>query len=106
VGAFALGNSLDVGGERFGIAPLETFIALPQSRSCVSVLRPDLSPKEKEKLAKKVLKLAARKGKLAITPAATEEIVMSNLQCISKNCPMLLFSEPLSRAINLYFGEE
>jgi hypothetical protein len=74
--------------------------------SCVSVLRPDLSPKEKEKLAKKVLKLAARKGKLAITPAATEEIVMSNLQCISKNCPMLLFSEPLSRAINLYFGEE
>jgi hypothetical protein len=74
--------------------------------SCVSVLRPDLSPREKELLAKKVLKLVARTGKLAITPAATEEIVMSNVQCISKNCPMLLFSEQLSREINLYFGEE
>jgi hypothetical protein len=31
VGGCALGNSPDVGGERFGIAPLETFIALPQS---------------------------------------------------------------------------
>jgi len=74
--------------------------------SCVSVLRPDLSPREKEALAKKVLKLAARKGRLAITPAAAQEIVLANIQCISKNCPMLLFSEPLSREINLYFGEE
>ena len=31
VGGCALGNSPDFGGERFGIAPLETFIALPQS---------------------------------------------------------------------------
>jgi len=31
VGGCALGNSPDVGGERFGIALLETFIALPQS---------------------------------------------------------------------------
>ena len=31
VGGCALGNSSDVGSERFGIAPLETFIALPQS---------------------------------------------------------------------------
>ena len=31
VGGCALGNSPDVGGERFGIAPLKTFIALPQS---------------------------------------------------------------------------
>ena len=31
VGGCALGNSSDVGSERFGIAPLEAFIALPQS---------------------------------------------------------------------------
>ena len=31
VGGCALGNRPDVGGERFGIARLETFIAFPQS---------------------------------------------------------------------------
>jgi hypothetical protein len=31
VGGCALGNRPDVGGERYGIAPLETFVALPQS---------------------------------------------------------------------------
>ena len=44
--------------------------------------------------------------RLAITPAQAQEIVLSNVQCIAKNCPMLLFSEPLSRELNLYFGEE
>ena len=31
VGCGALGNSPDVGSEHFGIAPLQTFVALPQS---------------------------------------------------------------------------
>jgi hypothetical protein len=75
--------------------------------ACAALLRPDLSPAGKEKLAKKILKVAESKDlRLAITPAQAQEIVLSNVQCIAKNCPMLLFSEPLSRELNLYFGEE
>lgn len=75
--------------------------------ACAALLRPDLSPAGKEKLAKKILKMAESKDhRLGITPAQAQEIVLSNLQCIAKNCPILLFSEPLSREINLFFGEE
>jgi hypothetical protein len=75
--------------------------------ACASLLRPDLSPAGKEKLAKKIVKMAESKDhRLGITPAQAQEIVLSNLQCIAKNCPMLLFSEPLSREINLFFAEE
>jgi hypothetical protein len=73
--------------------------------ACASLLRPDLSPAGKEKLAKKIVKMAESKDhRLGITPAQAQEIVLSNVQCIAKNCPMLLFSEPLSREINLFFG--
>jgi hypothetical protein len=75
--------------------------------ACASLLRPDLSPAGKEKLAKNILKMADSKDhRLGITPAQVQEIVLSNVQCIAKNCPMLLFSEPLSRELNLFFGEE
>jgi cAMP phosphodiesterase len=75
--------------------------------ACASLLRPDLSPAGKEKLAKKILQMADSKDhRLGITPAQVQEIVLSHTQCIAKNCPMLLFSEPLSREINLFFGEE
>jgi hypothetical protein len=75
--------------------------------ACAALLRPDLSPAGKQKLAKKILKMAESEGhRLAISPAQAQEIVLSNTQCIAKNCPMLLFSEPLSREINLFFGEE
>lgn len=75
--------------------------------ACAALLRPDLSPAGKEELAKKILKMAESEGpSLGITPAQAQEIVMSNVQCIAKNCPMLIFAEPLSREINLLFGEE
>jgi hypothetical protein len=75
--------------------------------ACAALLRPDLGPAGKQKLANKILKMAESEGhRLAISPAQAQEIVLSNTQCIAKNCPMLLFSEPLSREINLFFGEE
>lgn len=75
--------------------------------ACAALLRPDLSPADKQKLAKKILKMAESEDhRLGITPAQAQEIVLSNTQCIAKNCPMLLFSEPLSREINLFFAEE
>jgi hypothetical protein len=93
--------------ERFNESLVKCRDRVLTSWACASLLRPDLSPAGKEKLAKKILKMAESKDhRLGITPAQAQEIVLSNVQCIAKNCPMLLFSEPLSREINLFFGEE
>jgi len=42
---------------------------------------------------------------LAITPAQARETVLAHCQCIARNCPLLVFDEPLSREINALFGE-
>jgi hypothetical protein len=75
--------------------------------ACASILRPDLTPARKEKLAKKILKMAESKDhRLGITPAQAQEIVLGHTQCLGKNCPMLIFAEPLSRELNSFFSEE
>jgi hypothetical protein len=77
------------------------------SWACASLLRPDLSPAGKEKLAKKILKMAESEGhRLGITPAQAQEIVLSNVQCIAKNCPLLIFADPLARELNAFFQED
>jgi hypothetical protein len=53
---------------------LSVAMAVGQNVASFSWLQRDMShTAKKELLAKKVLKLVARTGKLAITPAATEE---------------------------------
>lgn len=75
--------------------------------ACAALLRPDLSPAGKEKLAKKILKMAESKDhRLGITPAQAQEIVLSNVQCIAKNCPLLIFADPLARELNAFFQED
>lgn len=75
--------------------------------ACASQLRPDLTPRGKEKLAKRTLRVAeSEDNKVGITPAQAQEIVLAHIQCISKNCPMLIFAEPLSRELNMFFGED
>jgi hypothetical protein len=75
--------------------------------ACAALLRPDLSPAGKEKLAKKILKTAESKDhKLGITPAQAQEIVLSNVQCIAKNCPLLIFADPLARELNAFLQED
>ncbi len=74
---------------------------------CAALLRPDLNPQGKQKLAKRILKVAESEDhKVGITPAQAQEIVLAHIQCISKNCPMLIFAEPLSRELNMFFGED
>jgi hypothetical protein len=75
--------------------------------ACAALLRPDLSPAGKEKLAKKILKMAESKDhKLGITPAQAQEIVLPNIQCIARNCPLLIFADPLARELNAFFQED
>lgn len=73
--------------------------------ACASMLRPDLSPQGKERLAERFLKVAdAQDDNLGITPAQTQEIMLDHIQCIKANCPLLIFAEPLSRALNKFLG--
>jgi len=75
--------------------------------ACAALLRPDLSPAGKEKLAKKILKMAESEDhRMGITPAQAQEIVLSNVQCIAKNCPLLIFADPLARELNAFFHED
>ena len=77
------------------------------ARACVSLLRPDLNSQDKEKLAKRILRVTESEDhRLSITPAQAQEIVLGHIQCISKNCPMLIFAEPLSRELNTFCGED
>lgn len=74
---------------------------------CASLLRPDLRPQGKQRLAQRILRVAESEDhRLGITPAQAQEIVLGHIQCISKNCPMLIFAEPLSRELNMFFGED
>ena len=75
--------------------------------ACAALLRPDLSPAGKQKLTKKILKMAENEDhRMGITPAQAQEIVLSNVQCIAKNCPLLIFADPLARELNAFFQED
>ena len=75
--------------------------------ACAALLRPDLSPAGKEKLAKKILKVAESNDlRLVITPAQARETVLAHVQCAAKNCPLLIFADPLARELNAFFQED
>ena len=78
--------------------------------ACVGVLRPDLTPEGKHKLATTILDFcaafdadAAPVPEPQITAAQVTEMVWSNSQCIQKSCPMLLFSDRIAAEINAFF---
>ena len=75
---------------------------------CIDILLPGIDARKKKRIANRILSMCDGKDRSRkITQAQAEEIVLSNLQCIGKNCPMLIFSEPLSRELNEFFkGEE
>jgi hypothetical protein len=75
--------------------------------ACASLLRPDLNPQGKQKLAQRILRVAESEDhSLGTTPVQAQEIVLGQIQCTSTNCPMLIFAEPLSRKLNMFFGED
>ncbi len=78
--------------------------------TCVASLRPDLTPRGKKELAKRVLALCESFDPGApaptvpqITAAQVTEIVYRNSQCIQKSCPNLLFSDHIAAELNSFF---
>ena len=75
--------------------------------ACIDVLLPDADVRKKRRIANRILTLCDGKDRqIKITPAATQEIVLGHIHCISRNCPMLISGEPLARELNEFFKHE
>jgi len=73
----------------------------------VYALMPDASPRMKKKVANKLLTWTDGKDRsIRITEPIVREMVLRNSQCRQRNCPALLFTEPLTRELNTFFSEE
>jgi hypothetical protein len=74
---------------------------------CVVALLPDADDRKRVAIARRILTLCDGKDRsVKITPAQARDLVLPQLQCIAKKCPLLIFDEPLSRTLNHFFTEE
>jgi len=74
---------------------------------CLDTLVPDATPRQKKRIANKILTLCDGKDRsVKITQAQAQELIMPHLQCIREDCPLLCFWEPISRSLNMFFNEE
>ncbi len=74
---------------------------------CIDVLLPGIDARRKKRIAKKILSICEGKDRPAeISPAQAQQLVMGHLQCLARNCPLLIFAEPLSRELNEFLKGE
>ena len=74
---------------------------------CVVALLPDADDRKRVAIARRILTLCDGKDRsVKITPAQARDLVLPQLQCLARECPLLMFDEPLSRSLNLFFSEE
>jgi len=74
---------------------------------CLAVLVPHATPRQRKRLANKILTLCDGKDRsMKITQGQAEALIMPHLQCIRTDCPQLCFWEPIARSLNLFFSEE
>ena len=74
---------------------------------CLDILVPDATPRQKKRIASKILTLCDGKDRtVKITQTQAQALILPHLQCIRTDCPELCFWEPISRSLNLFFSEE
>lgn len=74
---------------------------------CLDILVPNATPRQRKRLAKKILTLGDGKDRsVRITEAQARDLILPHLQCIREDCPQLCFWEPISRSLNMFFNEE
>jgi len=74
---------------------------------CLDILVPDAMPRQKKRIAKKILTLCDGKDRtVKITQTQAHDLITPHLQCIREDCPQLCFWEPISRSLNMFFNEE
>jgi hypothetical protein len=71
---------------------------------CLDVLLPDAAPARRKHIANRILTMCDGKDRrVRITQEQARELIMPHMQCIAKNCPELVFWEPIARSLNLWF---
>jgi hypothetical protein len=74
---------------------------------CLAVLVPEATPRQRHRLANRILTLADGKDRsVRITQAQARELILPHMQCIKDDCPQLCFWEPIARSLNMLFNEE
>ena len=82
---------------------------------CVDDLLPGLPPRRRKLMASRILTMCGdeRRGgppvpvrTVVFTQHQAQDLIAPNLQCIAKSCPLLVFWEPISRSIRLWFGSK
>lgn len=90
----------------------EDVCSLAKMRSMVAwrtaeVLLPNATNRQKMRAARRILRACDGKDRMPkIAPAQARDLILNHVQCVNRNCPMLIFDEPLSRELNLFFSEE
>jgi hypothetical protein len=74
---------------------------------CLDVLLSDATPARRKHIANRILTMCDGKDRsVRITQKQARELIMPHMQCIAKNCPELVFWEPISRSLNMFFNDE
>lgn len=74
---------------------------------CLAVLVPEASPRQRKRLANKMLTLADGKDRSVwITQEQAQALISPHMQCLQRNCPELVFWEPIARSLNMFFNDE
>jgi hypothetical protein len=69
--------------------------------------RGDLAERQTARIAGGILALCDGKDRrVRITQDQARDLIGPNLQCIAKNCPELIFWEPIAHGLNMFFHEE
>lgn len=72
-----------------------------------NALMPGANNRQLMRASRRILSACDGKDRsVKITPAQARDLVLPQLQCLAKECPLLMFDEPLSRSLNLFFNEE
>jgi hypothetical protein len=74
----------------------------------VEALLPDADSRRKMRITRRILSLCdGRDRSVKASPAQARDLILPHVQCVQRECPLLIFDEPLSRALNKFFsGEE
>lgn len=74
---------------------------------CLDILLPDATPRQRKRIANKILTLADGKDRSVwITQEQAQALISPHMQCLQRNCPELVFWEPIARSLNMFFNDE
>jgi len=99
-------------GSRRRNRQFEEICSLAKMRTAVAfrtahALLPSATNRQLMRASRRILSVCDGRDRTPkITESVIKDMILRNSQCLSKQCPMLLFTEPLAREINRYFAEE